>query len=255
MAKKVAITNAKGGVGKSTCSIELADALSFMGYKVLFIDLDPQANSTSVYLNSMEEVPEKTLLNVMEETDSIKDCIVHTQLGDIVPGDASLAQQDAVYQTKIGGTKIIKKALKKIDKDYDFIIMDTPPNIGAFMRNALYAADGCICPVLPKKFSMDGLAQLLATINDIKEDGNENLNIYGILLNIYDKRNAQDKAIFAQLPELGDALGIRVFKTAIRTCQDVEKSISNCQSLFRTYGSSNGAMDYAALVAELMEVM
>lgn len=256
MATKIAITNAKGGVAKTTTALNLADALMFIGYKVLFIDLDPQCNSTSVYKKTtLKKENEKTLLDVMENASPILDCIQHTDFGDIICGDKRLSQQDAVYQTKIGGTKLLKKALREVDADYDFIIMDTPPNIGAFMRNAIYAADGCICPVLPKKFATDGLGQLLDTINDIKEDGNEKLKIYGVVLTIFDKRNAQDRDIKEQLPELGESLGFKVFNTAIRTCQDVEKALAECQSLFRTKGNSNGALDYAALVAELLEVI
>lgn len=254
MATKIAITNAKGGVAKSTTAINIADALMYIGYRVLFIDMDPQANSTSVYEGLMEKADDrKTLLDVMEKKSPTAECIEHTDFGDIIPGDPELAEQDAVYQTKIGGTKILKKALREIDDDYDFVIMDTPPNLGAYMRNAIYAADGCICPVLPKKFAIDGLSRLLDTIDDIKEDGNENLRIYGILLTIYDKRNAQDRALKEQLPAFGEELGFHVFETPIRTCQDVEKAISDCKSLFRTKGNSNGAIDYANVVKELLE--
>ncbi|MGO5337917.1 ParA family protein [Bilifractor sp. LCP19S3_H10] len=256
MATKIAITNAKGGVGKTTTALNIADALMYIGYKVLFIDLDPQANSTSVYEGSISRRPgEKTLLNVMEKKNSLSECIEHTAFGDIVPGDPKLADQDAVYTTKIGGTNIVKNALKEVDGLYDFVVMDTPPNIGAYMRNAIYAADGCICPVLPKKFAIDGLNQLLDTIKSIKDDGNQNLKIYGILLTIYDKRNSQDRALKEQLPVFGKELGFHVFKTPIRTCQDVEKALAECKSLFRTKGNSNGAMDYAALVQELLEVL
>lgn len=256
MATKIAITNAKGGVGKTTSSINIADALMYIGYKVLFIDLDPQANSTSIYKGTtIIEEGEKTLYDVFEGASSISECIQHTDFGDILASDNRLAEKDAVYQTKIGGNKILKKALKEIDDDYDFIIMDTPPNIGAYMRNAIYSADGCICPVVPKKFAFDGLATLLNTIENIKEDGNDNLKVYGILLTVYDKRNAQDKALKNELPKIGESLGYNVFDTAIRTCQDVEKALVDCKSLFRTKGNSNGAVDYVSVVKELLEVI
>lgn len=254
MAIKIAITNAKGGVAKTTTAINIADALMFIGYKVLFVDLDPQGNSTSVYTGSIvREEEEKTLFDLFEGKLSTKDCILHTAFGDILAGDVRLATQDAVYLTQVGGVKKLKNALKTVEEEYDFIIMDTPPNIGSFMRNAIYAADGCVVPVLPKKFAIDGLNQLLGTINDIKEDGNEKLKIYGIVLTMFDKRNSQDKAICEALPELGEELGFRVFKTPIRINQDIEKAISNCESLFRTRGNSNGAIDYVELVKELLE--
>lgn len=253
MAIKIAVTNAKGGVAKSTTAINIADALMYIGYKVLFIDLDPQANSTSVYRGTItREAKEKTLFDLFEGKSKIKSCIQHTEFGDIVAGDARLSTLDSVYLTKVGGVKILKKALKDIENDYDFIIMDTPPNVGSFMRNAIYSATGVIVPVTPKKFAMDGLNTLIDTVNEIKEDGNENLKIYGIVLTMYDKRYAQDREILKELPALGEALAIHIFKKPIRLSQKIETSLSECKSLFRTAGSSNGANDYVELVKELL---
>ncbi len=262
MAVKIAITNAKGGVAKTTTAINIADALMYVGYRVLFIDLDPQANSTSVYEGTTQrQEDEKTLFDLFNcflqngKIDDITEYIQHTEFGDIVAGDFRLANNDGAIIQKPKGTKVLKDALKSVEDDYDYVIMDTPPNIGAFMRNAIRAADGCICPVLPKKFAVDGLGQLLNTIDDIREDGNENLKVYGIVLAIYDKRNAQDRAVKEELPKIGEALEFHVFKTPIRTCQDVEKAIAECKSLFRTKGNSNGAIDYAGLVKEVLEVI
>lgn len=262
MATKIAITNAKGGVAKTTTALNIADALMYIGYKVLFVDLDPQSNSTSVYEGSTTRSDdEKTLFDLFTDfttnnrINSIRDYIRNTDFGDIVPGDYRLADMDGAIITKPKGTKVIKDALKSVEDDYDFVIMDTPPNVGAYMRNAIRAADGCICPVLPKKFAIDGLGQLLNTIDDIRDDGNENLKVYGIVLTIYDQRNAQDKAIKEELPSLGTNFGFKVFETSIRTCQDVEKALAECKSLFRTRGNSNGAVDYANLVKEILEVI
>lgn len=253
MAIKIAITNAKGGVAKTTTAINIADALTFMGYKVLFIDMDPQGNSSSVYTGTLvREDTEKTLKDIFEKKEDVRNCITHTKMGDIILTDKSLAEQDTVYQVQIGGTKILKKALAPVENDYDFMIMDTPPSVGAFMQNALIAADGCVCPINPKKFAVDGLYLLLDKIEQIKENENPDLKIYGIVLTMYDQRNAQDKGIYQQLPDLGEEIGFHVFNTPIRTCQDIEKAIANSESLFRERGNSNGAKDYANLVGEIL---
>ncbi len=251
MATKIAVTNAKGGVAKTTTAINIADALIFIGYRVLFIDLDPQANSTSVYIPKKNE-EYKTLRNLIEG-EKAADCIYHGEFGDIIPGDKSLAEEDDVYQKAKQDPALLKKALKSIDRKYDFIVMDTPPNVGAWMKSAIYAADGTVCPVLPKKFAIDGLSELLQKLNEIKKEGNKSLKMYGVVLTVYDQRNAQDKAIKDMLPMMGKALNIHVFETSIRTCQDVEKALAEGKSLFRTKGNSNGAMDYVNLTKEILE--
>ena len=151
-------------------------------------------------------------------------------------------------------TKRIKKALKTIDKDYDFIIMDTPPNVGAFMRNALFAADGIVTPLQAKRFALDGLSDFLDTVSELKEDGNEDLQILGVLLTMYDQRNKQDREVIEALPDIGKQLNINVFRTVIRTCQDIENALAESKSLFRTKGNSNGAYDYADLVLEILNI-
>lgn len=254
MAVKIAVTNAKGGVAKTTTAINIADALMFIGSRVLFVDLDPSTNSTSVYLgNARDEV--KTLKDLMRG-ERAEDCITHADFGDIIAGDKALAKEDnPEYEIARKDLNFIKNALKSVERKYDYIIFDTPPNVGAWMKSAIYAANGCVCPVVPKKFAIDGLSELLETLDDIKKGGNKKLKIYGVVLTVYDQRNAQDKAIKDVLPTLGNALGFRVFNTPIRTCQDVEKAIAESKSLFRAKGNSNGAIDYVNLVKEILEVI
>ena len=191
---------------------------------------------------------------ILEEK-KIKDCIKHTDFGDIVCGNRDLSNWDGQLITAPGGTKRIKKALKDIEDDYDFIIMDTPPNVGAFMRNALFAADGIVTPLQAKRFALDGLSDFLDTVDDLKEDGNESLQILGVLLTVYDKRNKQDREVMEALPELGKSLNINIFKTPIRICQDIENALAESKSLFRTRPNSNGANDYADFVLEILDMI
>lgn len=255
MSYKIVVANQKGGVAKTTTAVNLADALMFMKYKVLLIDLDPQSNATSVFKGDNEKDGKNTVLDVVLEKKSIKECIQHTDFGDIVVGDRDLANWDGQLISAPGGTKRIKKAIKDVDDIYDFVIMDTPPNLNASMRNALFAADGIIAPLQAKRFALDGLSDFLDTIEELKSDGNEDLQILGVLLTMYDQRNRQDREVLSALPSIGESLGINIFKTVIRTCQDIENALSESKSLFRTKGSSNGANDYADLVIEILDMI
>ncbi len=253
MAYKIVVANQKGGVAKTTTAVNIADALMYMKYKVLLLDLDPQCNSTSVFIGRAPAEGDKTILNVFQKKDNISDCIKHTDFGDVVCGSRELANSEDTFMRAAGGLKIVKNAIKKIEDVYDFVIMDTPPNVGAFMRNALFAADGIITPLQAKRFALDGLSDFLDTVELLKDDGNENLEILGILLTMYDQRNKQDREVYEALPEVGASLNINVFKTAIRTCQDIENAIADSKSLFKTKSNSNGANDYADLVCEILE--
>lgn len=255
MAYKIVIANQKGGVAKTTTAVNIADALMYMKKRVLLIDLDPQSNSTSVFLSDGTGEKDKTILDVFQKKVPLKECIRHTDFGDIVCGSRSLADSEDTYMRAAGGLKIIKNAVKQIEEEYDYIIMDTPPNVGAFMRNALFAANGIITPIQAKRFALDGLSDFLDTVEVLKDDGNEELQILGVLLTMYDQRNKQDREVREQLPKVGEQLGINIFKTAIRTCQDIENAIAESKSLFRTKSNSNGANDYADLVIEMLDLI
>ncbi len=255
MSYKIVIANQKGGVAKTTTAVNIADALMYMQYKVLLIDLDPQGNATSVFKGENEDGKEGTVLDVILERKKIRECIRHTSFGDIVESNRELSNWDGQLISAPGGTKRIKKAIRDVDGEYDFIIMDTPPNLSASMRNALFAADGIIAPLQAKRFALDGLSDFLDTVEELKMDGNESLQILGILLTMYDQRNKQDREVKEALPSIGESLGIHIFKTVIRTCQDIENAIAESKSLFRTKGNSNGANDYADLVLEIMDLL
>ena len=255
MAYKIVVANQKGGVAKTTTAINIADALMYMGFRVLFVDLDPQCNSSTVFTGGKYAEADYTLYDVFRKKKSFRDCIITTDFGDIVCGSVELADEEDRFMRAPGGLKVIKYAIEEIEDDYDYVVMDTPPNCGAYMRNALFAADGIVIPVQAKKFALDGLARFLDTVNLLKRDDNEKLEILGILMTLYDVRNAQDKEVLEALPEICNGIGVRLFKNVIRTCQDIEKCISASVSLFKTKKTSNGANDYAALVVEMMDII
>ena len=219
MAYKIVIANQKGGVAKTTTAVNMADALMYMNYRVLLIDLDPQCNSTSVFIGDSSLDGKKTILDVFQKKANIKECIYKTDFGNIVCGSRALSDSEDTYMRAAGGLKIIKNAIKKVEEEFDFIIMDTPPNVDAYMRNALFAANGIVTPIQAKRFALDGLSDFLDTIELLKGDGNEELEILGILLTMYDQRNKQDREVKEALPSVGKQLNINIFKTAIRICQ------------------------------------
>lgn len=265
MAIKIAVANQKGGVGKTTTSINIADALRHIGYSVLFIDLDPQHNSSSTYGSQTEGV--NTIDTVLKKECDIHDAIQTTPMGDIIAGDDRLSEDKDNIKNRNAREYLLKRQLKNVEDDYDFIIMDTPPDLDIYMKNALTAADGCIIPVRADQYSVDGLAKLIQTINGIVEDLNEDLRIYGVVLSLYDSRTAMDKQIRELLPAVGDANGFRVFDTPIRISQDIKKvqalpaytdengnETEPNRSLFDNYPTSNAAVDYVNLTKEIMEV-
>ena len=255
MANKIAITNQKGGVGKTTTALNIADAMTHCGYKVLFIDLDPQCNSTSIYEPTVEK-DTATIVDVLTGDVSIEEALQTTDLGDIIPGDPQLAAVTEKLNNKMARYALLKIQLKKVEDKYDYVIMDTPPNLGIYMLNAIFAADGCIIPIRAEKFAVDGLSALIDTINEIRnlgEQGNPNLEIYGVLLNSFDKRTKLDKDIWAALPKQGEINNFKVYKTPIRICQTIKDAQAAKVSLFELDAASNAAQDYANLLKEIVK--
>ncbi len=266
MAVKIAIANQKGGVGKTTTAVNLADALGHMGQRVLLLDLDPQHNSTSTF--GAEIRGNKTIVDVFKGDCEPGDAVQHCPMGDIIPGDDLLSDRESDFKDEMASEKILKRRLKKIENDYDYIVIDTPPNLGLYMLNALTAADGCIIPIKAEQYAVDGLEKLIGTINKVIEVLNEDLKVYGVLMTSYDARNGLDRGIREALPEVGKAHGFKTFDSIIRISQDVKKAqaiqdivdddgniIPANRSLFENFTQSNAAVDYVNFTTELLEVV
>lgn len=265
MAVKIAVANQKGGVGKTTTAVNLADTLIHFGCKVLFIDLDPQHNSTSTY--GAEITDTYTIVDVMKKDCSVKEAIQTTPIGDIIAGDELLAQEETFFNAQKARENILKRQIGQIDEDYDYIIIDTPPNLGIYMYNALTAADGCIIPIKAEKYSVDGLGLLIETINEVISVLNENLKVYGVLMSMYDSRNSLDRNILGSLPQVGEQKGFHVFSTPIRICQsiknvqaimddvDADNNIVKAnRSIFENDKFCNAAYDYVAFTKEVVAI-
>jgi len=190
MAKTIAITNQKGGVGKTTTSVNLAAALGNMNKKVLLIDLDPQGNSTSGVGIDKTNV-EKSVYDVIMHEAKASEALVDTNFKNLIimPASIDLAGVDIqLAKLEKGREQMLKKQLEQVDSYFDYIIIDCPPSLGVLNTNALSAADSVIIPVQCEYYALEGLTQLLGTIRAVQQRHNKNLKIEGVVLTMMDPR-------------------------------------------------------------------
>lgn len=246
----IAVANQKGGVGKSSTATALTSGLARRGYKTLLLDLDPQVNSTDTFRGVYHE--QVTLFDILVDGLSIKEGIQNREsLGELVPGDPMLADAEQKI-TQQGKEYRLKEALEPIDGEYDFIIMDTPPNLGILLTNALTAADSCIIPILPDRYSLQGLDALDETIRRVRRYSNPNLKIDGLLLVKNNPRTKLSREIVGLLPGVCKQLGTRQFKTFIRIEQAIQEAQRRRVPLFDWAPDCRAAKDYEDFITEYL---
>ncbi len=202
MSEIISIANQKGGVGKTTTAVNLAASLAKRGKKVLVIDADPQANATT-NLGFKRSDYEFNIYHVLMGSKELKDIIIKTSIKnlDLAPSNISLVGIEKEFYDKKNRKRelILKESLKKINGDYDYIIIDSPPALGPITINALSASDSVIVPIQCEFFALEGLAQLLNTIGLIKKSINPKLKIKGFLPTMYSGQNNLSKQVLADL--------------------------------------------------------
>lgn len=253
MAKKIAITNMKGGIGKTTTALCLTDALKKRGYKVLLIDTDPQRSATGVFQAQMEDAA--TLADILYEHEDANECIQTTRLGDIIASDALLSEAETSIKADADRFYHLKDACESIESKYDFIIVDCPPGNGVLLGNVLCYVDTTIVPVTADKFGIQGIVELSNQVMaQYKKRINPNLDIQGLLIIKYKGRQSLTKDIEdGILPDLAQQMGTKIFNQRIRESVKCQEAQAVNQSLFEYAPKSTTALDYEAFTDELLK--
>ena len=250
MGKIVAIANQKGGVGKTTTSVNLAACLAVLEKKVLLIDADPQANATStLVLNPEIEIGTYQLI---EGQIKVEDLIIETTSPNlkIIPANIDLVGIEIELVDKENREKMLLNALETVKDNYDYIFIDCPPSLGLITLNCLTAADSVIIPIQCEYFALEGLGKLLSTIRKVQELHNSKLDVEGILLTMYDSRLKLSNLVIEQVklhfPDI-------VFNTIIQRNVRLSEATGNCKSIIKYDATSRGAINYLNLAREFID--
>ncbi|MBV1709779.1 MAG: AAA family ATPase [Erysipelothrix sp.] len=253
MGKIIAVANQKGGVGKTTTSINLAAGLAYLGKKVLLVDFDPQGNTTQGVGASRDSIV-KSAYDLILTDSSASQVIKHIKQPplDLVPATIDLAGADLeMVEFKVGRERLLKNKLEPIRANYDFIIIDCPPSLGLLNTNALTAADSVIIPVQCEYYALEGLTQLLSTIRLVQKLFNDKLLIEGVLLTMFDSRTRLSVEI---QQEVRKYFKERVYRSFIPRNVKLSEAPSRGQSIFEYDVRSEGAKAYASLAKEVLTV-
>ncbi|WP_439128751.1 ParA family protein [Polaribacter sp.] len=251
MGKIIAIANQKGGVGKTTTSVNLAASLGVLEKKVLLIDADPQANASSGLGIDVETVEGGTY-HVLEHTLAAKDAVVKTTSPnvDIIPAHIDLVAIEIELVDKQEREYMLKKSLVEIKDDYDYILIDCAPSLGLITLNSLVAADAVIIPIQCEYFALEGLGKLLNTIKSVQNIHNADLEIEGLLLTMFDSRLRLSNQV---VDEVRKHFSSMVFDTIIRRNTRLGEAPSYGESIIAYDATSKGAVNYLNLAQELLK--
>ena len=247
MAKTVAIVNQKGGVGKTTTCVYLAAALTEAGKKVLMVDFDPQANSTSGM--GVDKTVSKGVYNVIIEDVPTTDALVHTKYGDVLPSNKALAGAGIELIGMERREFLLKEAIGQVKDNYDFVFIDCPPSLELLTLNALCAADTILVPVQGEYFALEGLSDLMNTVRIVRRSLNPRLNLEGVLLTMFDGRTNLALQVAEEVKHYFPG---KVYSTVIPRNVRLSEAPSHGKPITAYDRSSRGAEAYKALAKEFL---
>jgi chromosome partitioning protein len=251
MAKIIALANQKGGVGKTTSAINLASSLAVLEYKVLLVDADPQANSTSGIGYDVRNI-EKSIYECIVDGIEPKEAILNSEIEgfDLLPSHIDLVGAEIEMLNLANREQILSKVLEKLSPDYDFILIDCSPSLGLITVNALTAANSLIIPVQCEYFALEGLGKLLNTIKIIQNRLNTELEIEGLLLTMYDSRLRLSNQVVSEVKKHFQDM---VFETIIQRNTKLGEAPSYGKPAILYDADSAGAVNYLNLARELLK--
>ncbi|MGF1554686.1 ParA family protein [Paucihalobacter sp.] len=251
MGKIIAIANQKGGVGKTTTSVNLAASLGVLDKKVLLIDADPQANASSGLGIDVDSV-ETGSYQLLEHTASAEACIIPTNAPnvEIIPAHIDLVAIEIELVDKDEREYMLKKAITHLKSSYDFILIDCAPSLGLLTLNALTAADSVIIPIQCEYFALEGLGKLLNTIKSVQKIHNAELDIEGMLLTMFDSRLRLSNQV---VEEVQKHFSDMVFDTIIQRNVKLGEAPSYGESIINYDVGSKGASNYLSLAREIIK--
>ena len=250
MAKVIAIANQKGGVGKTTTSVNLSACLGELGQRVLLIDIDPQGNATSGLGIDKGKI-EKSIYDVLVDDIPIKDTVIGTEVDNlkVLPATIQLAGAEIELVASMSRETKLKKAIDKIKNEYDFVIIDCPPSLGLLTINSLTAANSILVPIQCEFYALEGLSQLLKTITLIQDNLNQDLVLEGVVLTMFDSRTNLSGEV---VQEVKNHFHQKVFKTIIPRNVRLSEAPSFGRPVIKYDPKSKGAEVYYNLAKEVL---